>query len=115
VYPIFVADFLTLRGRPWVRVTLVAVLFVALQVAHLVFEPPSAQYGTWAEGVSSVPHAFGRPNLLGIASPALGIASVVVSTLLSVMVVAALVVLIGEARGATASRSHPRRSGAKGT
>src|SRR5512133_1331861 len=33
VYPIFVLDFLLLRDRPWVRVGLIAVLFVALQVA----------------------------------------------------------------------------------
>ena len=54
VYPIFTLDFLLLRRRPWVRVGLVAVLFVALQVAHIVYEPPADQYGTWANGVSSV-------------------------------------------------------------
>jgi hypothetical protein len=69
VYPILLLDFLLLRGRPWVRVGLVAGLFVALQVAHAVYEPPADQYGTWANGVSSVPHARGRPNLLEIASP----------------------------------------------
>ena len=71
VYPIFALDFLLLRGRPWVRVALVAGLFVALQVAHAVYEPPTDQYGTWANGVSSVAHARGRANLLDIASPAL--------------------------------------------
>src|SRR5215216_7301067 len=58
VYPIFAFDFLLLRRRPWVRVGLVAVLFAALQVAHAVYEPPADQYGTWANGVSSVPHAL---------------------------------------------------------
>jgi hypothetical protein len=48
VYPIL------LRSRPWVRVALVAGLFAALQVAHAVYEPPADQYGTWANGVSSV-------------------------------------------------------------
>jgi hypothetical protein len=100
VYPILVLDFLLLRGRPWVRVGLVAGLFVALQVAHAVYEPPADQYGTWANGVSSVPHARGRPNLLEIASPALGVLSVVVSLLLSVAVLVALVLLIREARAA---------------
>src|SRR5215217_3614789 len=98
VYPILLLDFLLLRRRPWVRVGLVAVLFVALQAAHAVYEPPADQYGTWANGVSAVPHALGQPNLLDIASPALGVLSVVVSTLLSVAVLVALVLLIGEAR-----------------
>jgi hypothetical protein len=78
-------------------VALVAGLFVALQVAHAVYEPPADQYGTWANGASSVPHALRRPNLLDIASPALGVLSVAVSTLLSVAALAALL-LVGEAR-----------------
>jgi hypothetical protein len=110
VYPILLLDFLLLRSRPWVRVALVAGLFVALQVAHTVYEPPADQYGTWANGVSSVPHALGQPNLLDIASPALGVLSVAVSTLLSVAVLVALVLLIGEAR-ATHRASAPRREG----
>jgi hypothetical protein len=107
VYPIFALDFLLLRRRPWIRVGLVAALFTALQVAHIVFEPPADQYGTWANGVSSVAHARGRPNLLELASPALGVLSVAVSTLLSVTVLVALVLLIGEAR-ATHHATTPR-------
>jgi hypothetical protein len=107
VYPIFALDFLLLRRRPWVRVALVAGLFVALQVVHAVYEPPADQYGTWANGVSSVAHARGRPNLLDIASPALGVLSVAISTLLSVAVLVALVLLIGEAR-ATHHATTPR-------
>ena len=99
VYPIFVLDFLVLRRRTWARVGLVAVLFVALLVVHAIFEPPAYQYGTWAHGVSSVPHAFGEPNLLGIESPLLGVASVAVSALLSLAVLVALILLVGEARG----------------
>ena len=98
VYPIFVLDFMLLRRRVWMRVGLVSVLFVALLVVHAVFEPPAYQYGTWADGVSSAPHALGRPNLLGIASPALGVVSVIVSTALTLAVLAALVLLVGEAR-----------------
>ena len=107
VYPIFALDFLLLRSRPWVRVALVAGLFVALQVAHIVYEPPADQYGTWANGVSSVAHALGQPNLPDIASPALGVLSVAVSTLLSVAVLVALILLIGEAR-ATHHATTPR-------
>jgi hypothetical protein len=98
VYPIFLADFLLLRRRPWVRVTTVAVLLGALQVAHMFFETPADQYGTWANGVSSVPHALRQPNLLGISSPALGVVSVTVSVLLSVAVAVSLVLLAGEVR-----------------
>ena len=98
VYPIFVLDFVLLRDRPWVRVGLVAGLFVALQVTHAIVEPPADQYGTWANRISSVPHALGRPNLLDTASPVLGALSVAVSSLLSLAVLAALVLLAREAR-----------------
>lgn len=99
VYPLMALDFGYLRHRPWVRVGPVAALFAALQVAHLIFEPPTDQYGTWANGVSSVPHARGRPNLLDAAIPVAGVVSVAVSTLLSAAVLAALILLVGEARG----------------
>ncbi len=98
VYPIFVLDFLLLRDRPWIRVGLVAVLFVALQVTHAIVEPPADQYGTWANGTSSVPHALGRPNLLDVTSPVLGALSVAISSLLTLAVLAALVLLTREAR-----------------
>jgi hypothetical protein len=98
VYPIFVLDFVLLRDRPWVRVGLVAVLFVALQVTHALVEPPTDQYGTWANGTSTVPHALGQPNLLELASPVLGALSVAISSLLSLAVLAALVLLAREAR-----------------
>jgi hypothetical protein len=110
VYPILVLDFLLLRSSPWVRVGLVAGLFAALQVAHTVYEPPADQYGTWANGMSSVPHALGRPNLLEMASPALGVLSVVVSLLLSVAVLVALVLLIREARAAHPLTPRPKRA-----
>lgn len=96
VYPILAADFLLLRDKLQVRIALVGILFIALQAAHYVFEPPRHQYGTWADGVSSSPHAHGQPNLLDLSSPALGVASIAVSTLLSAAVLVALVLLIRE-------------------
>ena len=107
VYPIFVLDFVLLRDRPWVRVGLVAGLFVALQVTHAIVEPPADQYGTWANRISSVPHALGQPNLLDTASPVLGALSVAVSSLLSLAVLAALVLLAREAR---TNQSQPAAS-----
>jgi hypothetical protein len=76
----------------------VAVLFVALQVTHAIVEPPADQYGTWANRISSVPHALGQPNLLDTASPVLGALSVAVSSLLSLAALATLVLLAREAR-----------------
>src|SRR5215208_6734098 len=106
VYPIFALDFLLLRKRPWVRVGLVAFLFVALQVTHAIVEPPADQYGTWANGTSAVPHALGQPNLFQVTSPVLGAVSVAVSSLLSLAVLAALILLTREAR---ARHLQPRR------
>lgn len=108
VYPVFVADFLLLRDRVWVRFCLASVLFVALLVVHAVFEPPSHQYGTWAEGVSSVPHAVGDPNLPGVSSRLLGVVSVVISTALTLTVLGALVALFREAKSGEASGRSPR-------
>jgi hypothetical protein len=99
IYPIFLLDFLTLRRRPGVRSVLVGVLFVLLLVVHAFIETPADQYGTWANGVSSVPHAAGRPNLLGVESQVLGILSVAVSAALSVAVLIAFVLLVRETRG----------------
>ena len=62
VYPIFVLDFLLLRDRPWVRVGLVAVLFVALQVTHAIVEPPADQYGTWRLGLARFPTPLASPT-----------------------------------------------------
>ena len=98
VYPIFALDFLLLRRRPGVRAGLVGALFLLLLVVHTVVETPADQYGTWANGVSAVPHAAGRPNLLGVESPALGILSVTVSAALSVAVLVAFLLLLRETR-----------------
>ena len=101
VYPIAVIVLL-LRNRPWLRVGLVAVVFVAVQAAHVLVEQPADQYGVWATGVSAEEESLGDPNLLEIRSPVLGAAAVGISILLSIVLIATLILLIREAR-------HPGR------
>ncbi len=95
VYPLLLAAVLLSRTKSWMAVGLVAVLLVAVQVPHMFVETPADQYSTWAEGVSSVPRHLGRPNLLGIASSTLGVASVMASLLLSAALAVALVLVAG--------------------
>ena len=90
------AGLLLLDKRPGVRVALAVVLAGVVQVPHMFWETPADQYGTWAHGVSWTPDAPGRPNLLGISSPALGVVSVTVALLLSVAVPVALVLLASD-------------------
>jgi len=97
VYPIGLAV-LAARSRPWLRVGLVAFLFLAIQAAHTFVEPPSAQYGVWARGYSLEPYALHQPNLLHVHSPTLGVLSAGLAITLSLVLIAALIGFIGEAR-----------------
>lgn len=97
VYPVLFAA-LVLRGRPWLRAALVAVVLLFAQTAHIFVETPIQQFSTWASGVSSEPYALGEPNLLGIASPVAGVISAGVSLALSVLLITALVSFLIEAR-----------------
>ena len=99
VYPIVLAIFL-LRGRPWLRVGLAALLFVAVQSAHIFIETPDNQYHSWAAGVSNSRGRVGVPNLLHIHSMALGIGAAALSLLLSVMLIAVVVAFTREALAA---------------
>jgi hypothetical protein len=96
VYPALLAALILLRERPWARVTLAVALLGSLQAPHMFWETPADQYGTWAHGVSWMPAAPGRPNLLGTSSPALGVVSVAVALLLSVAVPVALMLVAGD-------------------
>jgi hypothetical protein len=88
VYPILLVVLLN-RARPWLRAGLIAAVFLATQGAHLLIETPADQYGAWA-------HA-GGPNLLGVASPALGLLSAGWSLLLSALLLATLAAFVGDA------------------
>jgi len=96
-YPLLIGALL-LRSRPWLRVAIVAAVLLATQAAHVFVETPADQFGTWANGVSADPDALGAPNLLGVASPALGVLAAGWSLLLSVVLGAALHLLVRDAR-----------------
>ena len=100
-YPLLVAVLL-LRSRPWLRVLLMCLVFLGLQVAHIYFEPPSHQYGTWARGHGETPSGAQPPNLLHLASPTLGVLSAGLSILLSLVTLVATWSLLRDAR------THPR-------
>ena len=99
-YPV-IALILALRAFPWARVWLLAATYVVVQVTHVLVEPPSHQYGTWALGYGTTPSGAHPVNLLGIASPTLGVAAAVVSVLLSVAIVSTLLSLVADARRAS--------------
>ncbi len=69
-----VAVVLRTRGWPRLRIGLSAVLALFPTLAHAWLESPSAQYVTWA--------ARPEANWLGVSSPILGVAAIVVTVLL---------------------------------
>lgn len=88
------------RSRPWLRFGLVAILLVAVLFAHVFLETPGDQYGVWATNVSTEPYALGRPNLLNVESPVLGVLAAVEATLLNLSLLAAAVSLLVDTRRA---------------
>ncbi len=96
-YPLLLAALIA-RNRPWLRAVLVASVLVATQAAHIVVETPYHQFATWAYGASPDPALNAMPNLLGIASPALGVAAAGWSILLSVLLAATAVAFARDAR-----------------
>jgi len=105
-YPVALTVLL-LRRRPWFRVGLMAVVFLATQAGHLLVETPHDQYATWAHGASADPATHGTPNLLGVASPAIGFLAAGWSILLSVVLVLATVSLVADARRGSGRRATP--------
>lgn len=83
VYPILLSVYLA-RSWSWYRAAATGFILVGIQAAHTWLETPRDQYHTWAAGVSDFPQSLGQSNLLHVASPAMGIAAVVVSILLSI-------------------------------
>jgi hypothetical protein len=102
VYPLLLSAYLA-RSHPWYRVGAVAVVYIFTQLAHILIETPTDQYHTWACGTSNAAETLGHPNLLGIASPAIGAYAVILSILLSV---ALILTLIGFIRDALLARKQ---------
>jgi hypothetical protein len=109
VYPLVLSVFLA-RLYPWYRVVATALAYVGIQLAHISIETPGDQYSTWAYGVSSAANVQGQPNLLGIASPTMGVYAVVLSLLLSVAFILTLIEFI---RDALAAKEKILKSGGK--
>jgi hypothetical protein len=96
VYPLFLSVLL-LKGRHLYRITGTALLFLFATLSHTFLETPQDQYRTWAHGSSFAGHV-GEHNLLGQDSWVLGVCAVVVTVLLSLMLLAALLAFIRDAR-----------------
>ncbi len=96
VYPVLLSVYLA-RSWPWYRVAATASILVGIQAAHIWVETPRDQYHTWAVGVSDFPKSFGQPNLLHIASPAMGVVAVVVSILLSISLLLTVILFTQDA------------------
>jgi hypothetical protein len=86
VYPLIAVLFLS-RSRP-LRMAVSISIALALLLAHTLLERPADQYAVWAHDRSRFPGAAGHPNLLHVASPALGVVAVVLALLLDAAVVA---------------------------
>ena len=88
------------HSRPWLRFGLVAFLLVGVLLSHTFLETPGDQYGVWATNTSTESHALGRPNLLNVESPVLGVLAAVGAALLNLSVLAAVVSLFVDAQRA---------------
>jgi hypothetical protein len=76
------------RSRPWLRFGLITFLLVAVLFAHISLETPGDQYGVWATNASTESYAVGRPNLLDVESPVLGVLAAVEAALLDISLLA---------------------------
>lgn len=90
VYPVFLVALLV-RARPLWSAALCAAILALTQYSHIVFELPTDQYATWAIGASQDAHSLHQPNLLHLASPVLGIAAVMLSITLSLVLFASII------------------------
>lgn len=98
-YPIL-ASLLWARAGSWYRVAGLTVLFLFATSAHIFFEPLRDKFHTWTYG-SDLPGHVGEENLLGIHSEILGIGSIIIAVLLSLVLLGALLSAILDAKKQT--------------
>src|SRR5687767_650871 len=95
IYPVIALMF-ALRHFPRVRVALAVLLFMFPTLAHVTLETPADQFRTWAEA----PHV----NLLHTNAPALGVAAVGITVLLSLFALATCISFWRDVRTADRAR-----------
>jgi hypothetical protein len=89
VYPVLLIDYLVINN-PRLRVGLLSGGLTFLVLVHVTIETPVDLFRTWSTGASTSEANPGVPNLLGLASPAAGVAANLVLALLFGALVAAL-------------------------
>lgn len=93
-YPILL---FALFGPPrlfWVRWAFLLVGVAFTLFAHSMLESPGMQYTMWAQNHSSDPHDHGSHNLLGIQSPTMGTAAVILSMTLNFLLVTSCISML---------------------
>ncbi len=106
IYPVILIDYFV-RKNPWIRVGLLSAGLSFLLLVHLTVETPVDLFQTWQSGISTSAENPGLPNLLGLATPALGLVANLILAMLSALLVAALVVALGQALTHSGNRQSP--------
>ena len=104
VYPLLGIAFFW-RREGWTRFAIVLLILIFTQSAHIFLETPIQQYWVWAYNAScTTGNAAGMPNLLGVHSPLMGVAAVLLSFALSGTLVATCISLFFDARAGRTPR-----------
>lgn len=93
-YPMILFALLGPLRTFWWRWLLLALGAALTVLAHIDLETPAMQFAMWAHGRSLDPDAAGMHNLLGVRSPVLGVAAVVIGMALNVTAVLAAVAML---------------------
>jgi hypothetical protein len=98
VYPLLGVAFCCRRSG-WSRFAILLLILLLTQSAHIFLETPIQQYWVWAYNAScTTGKAAGLPNLLGLRSPFMGAAAVLLSFALSGALIATCILLFLDAR-----------------
>jgi hypothetical protein len=96
------------RRSGWSRFAILLLILLLTQSAHIFLETPIQQYWGWAYNAScTTGKAAGLPNLLGLRSPLIGAAAVLLSFALSGALIATCISLFLDARSSN-ERTDPK-------